>query len=544
MGVSTIMQDTISTNTAVVGQIVSGRFGDIYIRQKSSTPLELGQLLVSDSDTHTLLYQVVDLLYASQMQEQTLHLIAGMNLEENEAPHFMGEELRNYTLARVKLILSREKSNARSNTPKSLPPFFSTLRNVIEADLSFITKPAHPLYLGQLRSGSNTIGIDIFLAGKDVLSHHVLVPATTGKGKSNLLRVVLWNATPQDYASFVVFDPHNEYYGHHGFGLKDHPSKHILYVSQKTQGPQSLSLTFHIEELTPKHFSGAAQWSDAQQDCMQVFYRKHYNTWIETLLLADPDDVQKEYNIHPASFGVVKRRLENFLSLSSENGVIIDQGIFSSKERGKTTLHAIAKAAQDAKTIIIDTSLFAGATEIIINSLVTSYLLDTYQKFARNGELADKPVVSLVIEEAPRVLGKDVLKAGPNVFSEIAREGRKFKIGLFAITQLPSLLPKTILANMNTKIILGIEMAPERQAVIESAAQDLSDDNRTIASLDKGEALVTSNFARFAIPLKIPFFDTYKEKLKEEQALKQATAAKRDFSAFAGMDNNVGGGGL
>ncbi|MBR9693180.1 ATP-binding protein, partial [Candidatus Woesearchaeota archaeon] len=79
---------------------------------------------------------------------------------------------------------------------------------------------------------------------------------------------------------------------------------------------------------------------------------------------------------------------------------------------------------------------------------------------------------------------------------------------LLAITQLPSLIPRQILANMNTKIILGIEMKPERQAIIDSAAQDLSQDDRAIASLDKGEAVVTSNFAPFALPVKVPLFDT------------------------------------
>jgi DNA helicase HerA-like ATPase len=72
---------------------------------------------------------------------------------------------------------------------------------------------------------------------------------------------------------------------------------------------------------------------------------------------------------------------------------------------------------------------------------------------------------------------------------------------------LPSLIPRDILANMNTKIILGVELKPERQALIESAAQDLSADERTIASLDKGEAIVTSNFLPFATPVKIPAFE-------------------------------------
>jgi hypothetical protein len=92
---------------------------------------------------------------------------------------------------------------------------------------------------------------------------------------------------------------------------------------------------------------------------------------------------------------------------------------------------------------------------------------------------------------------------------------------LTAITQLPSLIPREILANMNTKIILGIEMKPERQAIIDSAAQDLSESEREIAALDKGEAIITSNFTKFATPVKIPLFrelvkETVQKKLKTE----------------------------
>jgi hypothetical protein len=74
---------------------------------------------------------------------------------------------------------------------------------------------------------------------------------------------------------------------------------------------------------------------------------------------------------------------------------------------------------------------------------------------------------------------------------------------------------------MNTKIILGIEMKPERQAIIDSAAQDLSESDRNIASLDKGEAIITSNFTRFAMPVKIPLFknlvkETVQSKLRTD----------------------------
>ena len=146
--------------------------------------------------------------------------------------------------------------------------------------------------------------------------------------------------------------------------------------------------------------------------------------------------------------------------------------------------------------------------------MVASEALKMYKRYKRSGSLSTKPVISIVLEEAPRVLGKKVLEQGSNIFDTLAREGRKFQVGLVAITQLPSEIPKSVLANMNTKIILGIEMGAERSAVIESSAQDLSDDARTIASLDKGEAIVTSIFTRFAVPLVIPFYPDFVAKRK------------------------------
>ena len=114
-------------------------------------------------------------------------------------------------------------------------------------------------------------------------------------------------------------------------------------------------------------------------------------------------------------------------------------------------------------------------------------------------------------------MGQDAIEShGGNIYGTIAREGRKFKIGLIAITQLSSVIPRAILANMNTKIILGNEMSPERSAIINSASQDLSDDERIIASLDKGEAIVSSVFTRFAIPIYTPEFKKYVKEYLDE----------------------------
>ena len=120
------------------------------------------------------------------------------------------------------------------------------------------------------------------------------------------------------------------------------------------------------------------------------------------------------------------------------------------------------------------------------------------------GDAADDQQIGIVLEEAPRVLAEGT---ATTIFSRIAREGRKFKIGLVAITQLVSVIPTDILANIGTKIIMGNEMAFERKRLMESAAQDLSAYDQIIASLDKGEALVSSIFSQFPVPIYTPLFE-------------------------------------
>jgi len=214
------------------------------------------------------------------------------------------------------------------------------------------------------------------------------------------------------------------------------------------------------------------------------------------------------------------------LDLDVENNILRCNGIFDMNS-GDSTITDIVSFLENHHSVIIDTSSFSGNSELLIGSLITTEILNRYKYYNSTGALNDKPVINIVLEEAPRVLGKDILEQGPNIFSTIAREGRKFRIGLTAITQLPSLIPKEILANLNTKIILGTEMSTERQAIIESASQDLSDDSRNIASLDKGEAIVSSSFARFAIPIKIPFFE---ESVK--RSLEKKTSSMNSFQGI------------
>jgi DNA helicase HerA-like ATPase len=484
----------------IKGQVIGGELGKVLIRQKSDAELEIGEILVC-GETEKILLQVYDLVYGSQISPQNLELISGMKLEDNAETEFFDERLRNYTIAFAKPIAVLRSSNV--TLCKQLPRFFKEVRQVENSDLAFITTPKDPLFIGNLRSGSKMLDVPVSLPGKEVFAHHILISATTGRGKSNLVKVMLWSIVDKDYCGVLVLDPHDEYYGRNGEGLKNHPShERVVYYTPRDAPPGTRTLKINIKQVKPEHFRGAVAFSDAQWQAMNAYYKEYGNKWIESVILEKP----LKLDFHEATVGVLKRRLTHLMDIDFDGSQVYCKGVFDISA-GETTVKDIANELEQGRTVIVDTSGFSGAVEILIGSMITNEAFSRYKGYKAKGLLDAKPVISVVLEEAPRVLGKEVLESGSNIFSTIAREGRKFKVGLTAITQLPSLIPREILANMNTKIILGTEMKPERQAIIESASQDLSQDDRNIASLDKGEAIITSNFVKFAMPVKIPLFE-------------------------------------
>ena len=499
----------------IKGQVISGEYGKILVRQKSDKDIELGELLIADTTDGKILLQVFDLLYGSQISQQNLELLSGLKLEENSSLEFMDPKLRNYNLIAAKNLISIRGNNAA--VCKTLPSFFSEVREVTNDDLKFLTKPKNPLFIGKLRSGSKMMDVDICLDGEKVFTHHILIPATTGRGKSNLTSCILWDTIDKDYCGILVLDPHDEYYGRNKLGLKDHSRRdRVVYYTPDNPPAGTKTLRINLTNIRPSHFNGVVDFSDPQRQALNYYHKEYGQHWIEALVQEKPLAVV----FQEGTIAVIRRRILSLLDLEWHNEKIYCNGIFDAIS-GETTISDICSELENSKTIIIDTSSFSGAVEILIGSLVATEVFNKYKGYKLKGELKDKPVISIILEEAPRVLGREIMEKGPNIFSTIAREGRKFKVGLIAITQLPSLIPREILANMNTKIILGVEMAPERQAIIESASQDLSQDNRNIASLDIGEAIITSNFAKFATPIKVPLFEEFAKSINRENVKKE-----------------------
>ena len=341
----------------------------------------------------------------------------------------------------------------------------------------------------------------------------MLIPATTGRGKSNLVKTILWHVLDSNNTvGALVLDPHDEYWGRTENGLHDHPKsdENLAYYTPNSPPAGANFLTINLASIKPDHFNGIIDLTEPQEQALRTFYKVFKKDWIDAIIEErehpDLNDFAKKTRF------ILKRKFKLALGVDTdgEGRIMCHNRVFDIGTKGTQTVSHILEDIEGGRVVVVDTSQLSDAAELLIGSIVASEILERYQQYKARGELDGKPIATIVIEEAPRVLGEDVIKdssGNDNIFGKIAKEGRKFQVGLAAITQLSSVIPKTILANINTKIILGNEMRQERAAVIASASQDLSDDDRNIASLDKGEAIISSIFVPFALPIKIPLFD-------------------------------------
>ncbi|SFE92979.1 ATP-binding protein [Blastococcus tunisiensis] len=101
-----------------------------------------------------------------------------------------------------------------------------------------------------------------------------------------------------------------------------------------------------------------------------------------------------------------------------------------------------------------------------------------------------RPVL-IVLEEAHRYLGAAAAPIARESVNRIAREGRKYGIGLVLITQRPSELPDTALAQCGTLIALRLSNSADQAKIRAALPDSVAGLAAVLPSLRTGEAIVT-----------------------------------------------------
>jgi DNA helicase HerA-like ATPase len=101
-----------------------------------------------------------------------------------------------------------------------------------------------------------------------------------------------------------------------------------------------------------------------------------------------------------------------------------------------------------------------------------------------------RPVL-IVLEEAHRYLSETAAAMTRDAANRIAREGRKYGVGLLLITQRPSELPDTALAQCGSLIALRLTNSADQAKIRAALPDSVTGLAAVLPSLRTGEAVIT-----------------------------------------------------
>jgi DNA helicase HerA-like ATPase len=493
------------------GRIFGRSVLDVRFRAFYGEDLFLGELLAGDDPERgrRYLFRVTDVAYGSESSdagwaERTAGGLMAMD-QVGEATTLRDFEKRLYKVAEVVPLGYVDATGFRK--PKSLPAQFAAVSAPTDSDLAFLRERMGDIEVGRLRSGEDTIDLPVGIRG-ETLPSHVGVFATTGMGKSNLMKVLAGQllAARGRYA-MLLFDPHGEYLegGVGRKGLADHPwaSERLRVYSPNPQAGQANLLRLSLAELTPDDLKTSWKFSSAQGEALETASAElgDKGVWLTRLAEESPEALKEGelYRHALATIQVLSRRARRIVRLP-----------LMTEDPSQSLTGKVLDDLAAGKVVLIDTSGLEAVEETLVASMLTRSLLDERAAAYRTNRerFGQLPRTLVALEEAQRVLTR-LDDAEFNVFPRLAREGRKFNVGLCAVTQQPKLIDSELLSQFNTYFVLGLADERDRTTLRSSSKQDLSDLGAEIQTLMPGEALVTNPEAPFALPAKLHLYEDW-----------------------------------
>jgi DNA helicase HerA-like ATPase len=329
-----------------------------------------------------------------------------------------------------------------------------------------------------------------------MVSRHLAVLAMTGAGKSNTVSVIV-DGLLKVKGSVLIFDMHSEYvntdFGENKTNLLK-PQINPLYLSfGEIKKLSNIPSNAYVQE---RYFNKAYKMarkalmkgSPTGKDFIALIQSQ-----LESWLLEGSDDPEdKSSNTKDRkSITDVLNKLEhmrdkygNILSLEAKD--VVDN-------------------IQVGKANILDLgSVDEFASDVVVSHILRN-VLNSRKEFLRTENGLEFPIF-LVVEEAHILAPQNRKTESKNWISRIAREGRKFSVGLCLVSQSPKSLDSDALSQANNMIILRL-VEPNDQSHVQRASESLSDDLiAQLPSLNIGEAIVLGLMTKIPTLVKIDEF--------------------------------------
>ena len=357
-------------------------------------------------------------------------------------------------------------------------------------------KKADTYLLNEVFKRDNGVEIGTILTNPEVkvnldinsmVSRNLGILAMTGAGKSNTTAVII-DELLKVGGCIVVFDMHSEY-GRTKFTNGD----------VKTIIPRINPKDLTMEEL--KRLSGIKDNAVNQER----YLRESHKEAMEQLQIGGVDDfIQTMIN----NVDKERSRLEGEKNTSKnvEACTSVINKLDDLRKKYERILNS-TDAADIVNEIELDKANIIGLSSLdeLASDIIVNHTLNHILNRRKTNDI-EFPVFC-IIEEAHMLASRERDTRSKYTIAKIAREGRKFGVGLCLVSQSPKSLDDHALSQMNNLIILRT-VSPSDQKYIAQCSESISQDLiEQLPSLNIGEAIVLGQMIKVPTMIKINKFE-------------------------------------
>lgn len=355
--------------------------------------------------------------------------------------------------------------------------------------------------------------IVVSLDVKQLVLRHFAILSVTGGGKSNTVAVLVNDIVRKLNGTVVLIDPHGEYVSY-------------TFEDGGERGKNVVPAGIRPERLEPWEFASLVG-VEREKAAVQRMHLERIFTTVKHEGKIGKEFVDRVLEIAEEWINVAASKGE--AEYYDFNGVkrvaTLDRQDLNSLARIKEYVSSFMRRYEDLlsqndmlasiKPGYLNVVNLSGFDEsqmrVVVAYLLRNLLLGRInylrgKKDWKNDCPAIVKPLLVIFEEghifAPRGENNDVV----TWMSRIAREGRKFGIGLGIVSQRPKRLNDDVLSQCNTKIILRI-VEPNDQKYVQNASEHISEDLlKDIASLGVGEAVIVGPAVKLPVAVKVRKF--------------------------------------
>ncbi|MEL7658924.1 MAG: DUF87 domain-containing protein, partial [Bacillota bacterium] len=345
----------------------------------------------------------------------------------------------------------------------------------------------------------------------------------------NLVKVLLYHMIADRAYGKLVFDLNGEYFlrGTSTYGLGDINNegikKDLVVYSDKelpAQYKDSSRFVFGGKVLLNMHkhlsvgdiLSFGAGFSEVMRSFLLYLDEEGVGDFIQHIddYVNDPSKLHQDF---PDFFGQLKQGKDDMSARKTIMAIrkrirhLIDEG--KGLHSGTSELvENVFSHLKQGKTVIIDLSLKDNVDASIISTIFVRKLFDNNKAQFTSGNSENVINTVVFVEEAQNVLSEEFVKSNANPFVRVAKEGRKFGLGLVAITQRPSAISEEIRTQAENFFTFHMGNSDDIRALIKS---NVNYDGVIASFLQRetipGNLYMVSSDQAFALPVRVNEFE-------------------------------------